>query len=155
MSRIVISVHSTVGSHIGRPDGDGSAVSDNWPIGHGCVRDTLGEDGRPVEALVLMEEPALPGVEVPARPIAVLHLTDAAHTVNEMFCVSDSPRFIDLTDVSDMTRWRAEPDAWVSALARLVPGMMPQVTICEARTAADRLLEEARHDFLAAGGCLE
>jgi inorganic pyrophosphatase len=97
----------------------------------------------------------LPGVEVLARPIAVLHLTDAAHTINEVLCVADSQRFIDLTDVSDMTRWRAEPDAWVSALARLVPGMMPQVTTCEARTAADRLLEETRHDFPAASGCLE
>jgi hypothetical protein len=76
-------------------------------------------------------------------------------TVTEVLCVLDAPRFVDLVDVSDVTRWRAEPAAGVSGLARTVPGMVHEVTTCEARKAADRLLDEARHDFLAATGCLD
>lgn len=45
-----------------------------YPYDWGFVCSTLGEDGDPVDALVLSEVPSHPGVVIPCRPFAVLQL---------------------------------------------------------------------------------
>ncbi|MGI5440645.1 inorganic diphosphatase [Streptomyces shenzhenensis] len=84
--------------------------------------DTLGDDGLPVEALVLMCEPAIPCGEVEAWPIAVLHLATQDRTVDEVLCVAEAAPFTDLVDLADLPAWHAQPEAWAKTLARLTPG---------------------------------
>jgi inorganic pyrophosphatase len=43
-----------------------------FPFDFGFVPGTLGEDGDPLDVLVLMDEPAVPGVVVPCRPLGVI-----------------------------------------------------------------------------------
>jgi inorganic pyrophosphatase len=163
MSRITIAVDSTIGSGIGMP---GEATeptpqrpcppgASGWPVGRGRVPDTLDEDGQVVEALVLMGEPALPGVEVRARPVAMLHLAGQDHPVEEVVCVAEAPYFADLADVPDLARWNAEPEAWVAALDHLSPGADHTVTGWGRREEAECCLAETQHLFLQLTGCLE
>ena len=48
------------------------------PTHYGYFEDTLGEDGDPLDAMVIMDVDIMPGVIVEARPIAVFNMTDEA-----------------------------------------------------------------------------
>ncbi|MFF3731376.1 inorganic diphosphatase [Streptomyces sp. NPDC002476] len=132
-----------------------SGGADGWPVGEGRVEDTLDTDGRSVRTLVLMREPARPGDEVAAWPVALLHLNDGRHDVDEVLCVAEAEPFIDLVDATDLRRWHAEPDVWATALGRLSPGTVYRVTGCGSRREADQLVSDARHAYLRLTGCLE
>lgn len=43
-----------------------------YPIDYGFIEDTLGEDGDPLDPLLLLPEPVFPGVIVTARPVGML-----------------------------------------------------------------------------------
>ncbi len=47
-----------------------------YPADYGYIEDTLGQDGDPLDALVLLEEPTFPGCLVRSRPVAMLQMTD-------------------------------------------------------------------------------
>src|SRR2546428_11419491 len=48
----------------------------HYPADYGFIMDTLGGDGDPLDALVVVEEPPFPGGVVPARPIGTPFLSD-------------------------------------------------------------------------------
>lgn len=48
----------------------------NYPCNYGFVPGTLSGDGDPVDVLILSEESVMPGVILPARPIALLEMED-------------------------------------------------------------------------------
>ena len=45
-------------------------TSTRYPADYGYIEDTLGQDGDPLDALVLLEEPTFPGCLIPAGPSA-------------------------------------------------------------------------------------
>ena len=49
----------------------------HYPADYGFVMDTLGNDGDPLDAVVIVEEPTFPGCVVPARPIGTLFMRDS------------------------------------------------------------------------------
>ena len=83
MSCFTVSVHRTAGAGPGSAHGDAARRMSGYALGSGTVAETLGPDGRPVQALVLMREPALPTREFAADPVGLLHLhlDGAEHTV--------------------------------------------------------------------------
>ncbi|MEV0495296.1 inorganic diphosphatase [Streptomyces atratus] len=164
MSRIAIAVDATVGSTVGRDDESATFEPDappaghgagGRPVGHGRVPDTLGDDGRPLEALVLMREPAVPGADIPARPVGVLHLAAQGRTVDEMLCVAEDECFTGIVDLADLPRRHAEPGGWAAALARIAPASAYRIEGCGPAREADELLDRARHACLQLTGCLE
>lgn len=48
----------------------------NYPCNYGFVPNTLSGDGDPIDVLVLSEESVMPGVILPAKPIALLEMED-------------------------------------------------------------------------------
>ena len=50
----------------------------SYPADYGYIEDTLGEDGDPLDALVVLPEPVYPGVIVKARPVGVFKMVDEA-----------------------------------------------------------------------------
>ena len=49
-----------------------------YPADYGFIEGTLGEDGDPLDALVLLEEPTFPGCVVRCRAIGMFHMRDEA-----------------------------------------------------------------------------
>ena len=47
-----------------------------YPTDYGYIDGTLGQDGDPLDVLVLTEIPVFPGVGVKVRPIGLLKMTD-------------------------------------------------------------------------------
>src|ERR1700739_1384646 len=51
-------------------------TSMTYPADYGFIEGTLGEDGGPLDALILLEEPTFPGCLVACRPIALFEMAD-------------------------------------------------------------------------------
>jgi inorganic pyrophosphatase len=74
-----------------------------YPTEYGFFPDTLAEDGDPLDALVLLEDPTFPGCHVRARPIAVLEMSDEAGRDLKVLCVASGDlRWDNLQDVTDV-----------------------------------------------------
>ncbi|ORW01331.1 inorganic diphosphatase [Mycobacterium kyorinense] len=80
-----------------------------YPADYGFIDDTLGEDGDPLDALVLLPQPVLPGVIVTARPVGMLHMTDEAGGDDKVLCVpANDPRWDDVIDIEDVPSYELE-----------------------------------------------
>jgi inorganic pyrophosphatase len=64
----------------------------------------LGEDGDPLDALVLTPAPLFPGVIVSARPVGMFQMSDEAGGDDKVLCVPASdPRWDHITDIGDVS----------------------------------------------------
>ena len=60
-----------------------------YPADYGFIPETLGEDGDPLDALVLIEEPTFPGCAIRARPIGVFWMEDEKGPDAKIICLPD------------------------------------------------------------------
>ena len=79
-----------------------------YPLDYGFIDGTLGEDGDPLDALVILPEPVLPGVIVPARVLGVFKMTDEAGGDGKLLCVIDDPRWAHLQDIEDVSQFQRD-----------------------------------------------
>lgn len=74
-----------------------------YPAEYGFVDHTLGEDGDPLDALVIMDDPTFPGCVIGARPVGVFWMEDDAGPDAKIICVvSQDPRWEHVQDVGDL-----------------------------------------------------
>jgi len=75
-----------------------------YPADYGYIPGTLCDDGDPLDALLLIDEPVVHGVVVPARPIGVLYMVDDGEGDEKLICVPrDDISKKHLRDMSDMS----------------------------------------------------
>jgi inorganic pyrophosphatase len=80
-----------------------------YPTDYGFIENTLGEDGDPLDALVLLPEPLFPGVLVEARPVAMFRMTDEAGGDDKVLCVpAGDPRWDHVNDLVDVPSFELE-----------------------------------------------
>ncbi len=58
-----------------------------YPFDYGFVPNTLADDGAPLDAMVIMEEPTFAGCLIKARPIGVLDMVDSGAYDGKLLCV--------------------------------------------------------------------
>ena len=82
-----------------------------YPADYGFVPDTLGEDGDPLDALVLVLEPTFPGCLIRSRPIGMFRMTDEKGGDDKILCVpAGDPRQEHLRDLARPARVRPAGD---------------------------------------------
>lgn len=78
-------------------------TSFGYPADYGFVVDTLGEDGDPLDALVLLSEPLFPGVAIDVRPVAMFKMSDDGGGDDKLLCVpAADPRWEHIQDLADV-----------------------------------------------------
>ena len=78
-------------------------TSTSYPADYGFVPDTLSEDGDPLDALIVLDDPTFPGCWVTSRIIGVFYMTDEAGPDATLLCVIDGdPLRNHWQDVSDV-----------------------------------------------------
>ena len=78
-------------------------TSTRYPLDYGFIPGTLAEDGDPLDAMVLLGEPAFPGTYVTARPVAVFWMHDEHGPDAKILTVpAGDPRYQDLRDLPDI-----------------------------------------------------
>ena len=58
-----------------------------YPSDYGFIEDTLGQDGDPLDALVLLPEPTFPGCLIKARAIGMFRMTDEKGPDEKVLCI--------------------------------------------------------------------
>ena len=78
-------------------------TSTQYPADYGFIPDTLGEDGDPLDALVLVQEPTFPGCLIRSRPIGMFRMTDEKGGDDKVLCVpAGDPRQENLRDLQHL-----------------------------------------------------
>ena len=74
-----------------------------YPCDYGFLMETLGEDGDPLDTLLLVTSPTFPGCLVPCRPVGVLEMHDEAGQDEKILCVPhDDPTWTRVSDAGDV-----------------------------------------------------
>nr|WP_287130205.1 inorganic diphosphatase [Candidatus Cyanaurora vandensis] len=80
-----------------------------YPADYGFVPNTLGDDGDPLDAMVLMDEPTFPGCLITARPIGVLGMIDGGEGDEKILCVPvKDPRYSNVKSLADIAPHRLD-----------------------------------------------
>ncbi|MBD8030089.1 inorganic diphosphatase [Corynebacterium gallinarum] len=74
-----------------------------YPLDYGFIDHTLGEDGDPMDALVILPESVFPNVIVKSRVIGVFKMTDEAGGDDKLLAVLDDARYDHIQDISDVS----------------------------------------------------
>jgi len=79
----------------------------HYPTDYGYIDNTLEEDGDPIDILVLVTNPTVPGCIVDCRLIGVLVMADDKGVDNKLLGVaSRDPRWAEVKDISDIPSHR-------------------------------------------------
>lgn len=80
-------------------------TSTQYPLDYGFIEGTLGQDGDPLDALVLMPESTFPGCLIECRAIAMFRMTDEAGGDDKVLCVpAGDVRRNHIADISDVPK---------------------------------------------------
>jgi inorganic pyrophosphatase len=83
-------------------------TSTRYPDDYGFIDGTLGQDGDPLDALVLLEEPTFPGCQIRCRALGMFRMRDEAGGDDKVLCVPVGDQRQtwrqELEDVSDFHR---------------------------------------------------
>jgi len=111
-----------------------------YPADYGFVPGTLGEDGDPLDALVLVLEPTFPGCLIRSRPIGMFRMTDEKGGDDKILCVpAGDPRQAHLRDIHHLPEFdRLEIQHFFQIYKELEPGKS-----VEGASWADRAAAEA------------
>ena len=75
----------------------------HYPGDYGFIPCTLGQDGDPLDILVLVEAPSFPGCLIEVRPIGVLQMVDQGKKDEKILAVAESdPLYRQITDASQV-----------------------------------------------------
>ena len=115
-------------------------TSTRYPADYGFISGTLAEDGDPLDALVLLGEPAFPGSLVTARPLGVFWMLDERGPDAKVLGVpARDPRYRDLQNLPDVPGYLlAEISHFFDVYKELEPGKGTDVRGWQDRAAAEQ-----------------
>ena len=114
-----------------------------YPLDYGFIPDTLAEDGDPLDALVMLDEPTFPGCLVAARPVAVFWMHDEHGPDAKILTVpARDPRYADIHDLGDVPgHLIAEIGHFFDIYKELEPGKSTDVRGWQDRAAAEQVID--------------
>lgn len=77
-------------------------TSMGYPADYGFIDGTLGQDGDPLDALVLLPESVFPGCAVECRPVGMMVMTDEHGPDAKILCVPVDVRYDAIQDIDDI-----------------------------------------------------
>ena len=118
-----------------------------YPANYGFIPQTLGEDGDPLDCLVMARWPFMPGCVVRARPVAVLFLEDDAGGDEKLLAVPElktSPFYADVMEGTDLPAIMLQQiEHFFTHYKDLEPEKWTRVGIWGGREDAYRVISEA------------
>ncbi len=127
-----------------------------YPADYGFVEGTLGEDGDPLDALVLLQEPTFPGCLIRCRAIGMFRMQDEAGGDDKVLCVpAKDPRQEHLRDIHHLPEFdRLEIQHFFEVSKELEPGKSVEgaTWVGRAEAEAEIVASVKRHDEAIAAG---
>ncbi len=121
-----------------------------YPSDYGFLPHTLGEDGDPLDALVLLDERTFPGCHIRARPVGVFWMSDEAGPDAKVLCVpSTDPRWAHVTELEHLQAHILDEVAhFFDVYKALEPGKDTETAHWDGREAAERAILESRTRYV-------
>jgi inorganic pyrophosphatase len=122
-------------------------TSTQYPADYGYIEGTLGEDGDPLDALVILQgDPLFPGVLVKCRAFSMFRMTDEKGGDDKVLCVpARDPRLEHLRDIYDLPEFdRLEIQHFFEVYKELEPGKSVEGASWVGRAAAEAEIETSR-----------
>ena len=125
-------------------------TSTRYPHDYGFIDDTLGQDGDPLDALVMTQEPTYPGVVIRCRAIGMFRMTDEAGGDDKVLCVpAGDPRLEHLRDIHHVSEFdRLELQHFFEVYKDLEPGKSVEGANWEGRTEAEAEIVASQKRFV-------
>jgi inorganic pyrophosphatase len=125
-------------------------TSTRYPADYGFVDDTLGGDGDPLDALVLLDEPTFPGCLIRCRAIGMFRMKDEAGPDEKLLCVPvGDPRQEHLRDIFHVPEFdRLEIQHFFEVYKDLEPGKSVEGATWVGRTEAEEEILASRKRYI-------
>ena len=120
-----------------------------YPTDYGFIDDTLGEDGDPLDVLLLLPQSVFPGVLVKARPVGMFRMTDEAGGDDKVLCVpAGDHRWDHIQDIGDVPEFELdEIKHFFSQYKALEPGKYVKAADWVARADAEAEVLRSQERF--------
>lgn len=124
-----------------------------YPADYGFIEETLGNDGDPLDAMVLLPQSVFPGVIVEARPVGMFQMVDEAGGDDKVLCVpAGDPRWDHIKDINDVPAFELEAiKHFFVHYKDLEPGKHVDAADFVGRAEAEAEIERSRERFAAEG----
>jgi len=125
-----------------------------YPADYGFIDDTLGQDGDPLDALVLLDVPTFPGCLIQCRAIGMFRMTDEAGGDDKVLVVpATDPRHEHLRDIHHVPEFdRLEIEHFFTVYKDLEPGKSVEGSTWAGRVEAEAEIQASYDRFKANGG---
>ena len=123
-----------------------------FPFEYGFIKETLGEDGDPLDVVLLASSPTFPGCVVDVEVIGYLEMEDEAGIDTKIIAVPKpkiNPRFSEIKDVSDLTEHqRKEIKEFFETYKNLEPEKWVKLKDFKSKEEAEKMVKDAqkRHE---------
>jgi inorganic pyrophosphatase len=121
-------------------------TSTRYPHDYGFIEETLGEDGDPLDALVLLDEPTFPGCLIRCRAIGMFRMRDEAGGDDKVLCIpAGDPRMDHIRELDDVSEFdRLEIQHFFEVYKDLEPGKSVEGAAWCGREKAEQEIENSR-----------
>jgi inorganic pyrophosphatase len=121
-------------------------TSTRYPADYGFIEGTLADDGDPLDALVVLEEPTFPGCLISCRAIGMFRMRDEKGMDDKVLCVpATDPRVAHLRDIADVSEYDLlEIQHFFEVYKELEPGKQVEAARWTDREAAEAEIEACR-----------
>ncbi|HEY7173984.1 MAG TPA: inorganic diphosphatase [Micromonosporaceae bacterium] len=125
-------------------------TSTQYPADYGFIEGTLGEDGDPLDALVLVQEPTFPGCLIRCRAIGMFRMTDEKGGDDKVLCVpADDLRLKHLRDIDNVAEFdRLEIQHFFEVYKDLEPGKSVEGASWVGKADAEAEVERSRQRYV-------
>jgi inorganic pyrophosphatase len=120
-------------------------TSTRYPADYGFIEQTLGEDGDPLDALVLIDDPTFPGCLIRCRALGMFRMKDEAGGDDKVMCVpAGDVRKAVLRDLDDIPEFeRMEIQHFFEVYKELEPGKSVEGATWAGRAQAEAEIERS------------
>lgn len=122
----------------------------HYPSDYGFILESLGGDGDPLDALVLLWEPTFPGCIIEAVPVGVFRMSDEKGPDEKILCVPlTDPVWSETQDIEDVPAHLLKEIQHFFSIYKDLEGKKTSVEGWADRAAAEEVIREARTRFQA------
>ena len=120
----------------------------HYPAEYGFIREAWGEDGDPLDALVITGEPTFTGCVIEAKPLGVFQMRDEAGVDSKILCVPvKDPQWNWMDNLDDVPRNLLQEIEHFFSIYKDLEGMKADVQGWQAQEAAGTIIADARRRF--------
>jgi inorganic pyrophosphatase len=122
-----------------------------FPFEYGFIKDTLGEDGDPLDCVLISSFPTFPGCLVPSRVIGFLEMEDESGIDHKILALPEEkidPRLAEMKEIEDLPEhWKKEIKEFLENYKNLEPGKWVKIKDFKKKEEAEDLVRKARERY--------